>query len=240
MENRTATHVILSIVLATIGMSCTKEARMHNRADWTKDPKDYYDYGCYLIANRPRTKYREGIDYIEKAAQMGYPEAMYGFGALYAIGSDPQSLPKSIYWYTRAAEADSRKAMDELENANRFGLLGLPVNVAKADEWHRRYEAQSMVEEIQRFEPIQQQAVKGSVLAMTTLARRYEGLGEAHWKTAVTWYEKAAEAGDVDSAMKLVQAYRESSMGLVKDEVKSDYWFRVWQRNMQREPVGKS
>ncbi len=228
--------MVIGSILVALCLSCTKEARMHNHADWTKDPKDYYEYGCYLISNRPQTKFIEGFAYVKKAAEGGHPEAMWRLGSLYAASYRPDEIEKSVYWYSRAANAGDQVSMNALENANRFGLLGLPVDVAKADEWHRRFEAQGVLDKIKQWEPTRQQAMKGNLLAMVSLGRWYQDLGEAHWKTAVEWYGKAAEAGDAESAMKLVQAYREPALGLPKDLAKSDYWFSVWQRNIKLKP----
>ena len=66
---------LLAPMLMLLSMtSCSEHARKRMHADWTKDPKDLYEYGCYLIAKRPRNFYKdgeEGLQYIEMAAIWG-------------------------------------------------------------------------------------------------------------------------------------------------------------------------
>jgi len=121
--------------------SCSEEGRKRFHAERTKDPKDLYEYGCYLIAKRPRNFYSdfdEGRLYIERAANMGYPEAMWEMGSLNAMGMTKEGMQRSVSWYNRAAEHGEKKSMLVLENACRYGQLGLPVDVVKADAWSRR------------------------------------------------------------------------------------------------------
>ena len=46
------------------------------------------------------------------------------------------------------------------------------------------------------------------------------------------WHTKAAQAGNKDAMMRLVRAYQHGELGLPKDQVKSDFWFRKWQEAM--------
>jgi TPR repeat protein len=219
-------------------VSCTKEARMRIGVNWTKDPKGQYEYGCYLIANRPRDFHRdfeEGRKYIEMAANAGSPVAMNHLAALYALGRDPNQLPTAVSWYVRAAEAGYRPAMLELESAYRYGDLGLAVDKAKADSWHARLVAQGMKEEDERWAPLKKRAEAGEVKAMEELAQVYEARGEFFWPLAVDWNTRAAKAGSLVGSMRLVQAYREEQLGLPRDEVKADQWFRIWQANSARQ-----
>lgn len=233
--NRRRPYLLAGFLVIFSLTSCSKEARMRIHADWTKEPKDLYEYGCYLIAERPRNFYEdgaEGLKRIEQAANMGYPEAMEGLAAVHAMGLDPKHLSLAIHWYKRAAEAGNRKAMLELENAYRFGLLGLPVDVARADGWHRRFEEQGIKEEGEHLAPLMRRAEKGDVKAMEGLALAYESRGESYWGAAVSWYGRAAEGGSPEACMRLVHAHKEGQLGLPHDEVKADLWFRRWQQSM--------
>ena len=225
---------LLAPMLMLLSMtSCSEHARKRMHADWTKDPKDLYEYGCYLIAKRPSNfyaDYDEGRKYIERAANMGYPVAMEGLGALHAMGYHPEDMQQAIYWFTRAAELGNKSAMLKLENAFRYGRLGLQVDTVKADYWHRRFVEQGIKDEDQRLAPWVAKAEQGDLKSMEFVARSLEDRGEDHWKPAVEWYVRAGNAGSTEASMRLVQAYREGQLGLPKDETKSDEWFRKWQQ----------
>ena len=117
-----------------------------------------------------------------------------------------------------------------------------PLNPAALEERKRQIQrsapqGQELVEALKQLEPVKQQALKGDVFAMADLALRYARLGEPHFKTATEWYERAAKAGDSESAMKLVEAYRDGALGLPKDPAKSDAWFKIWQHNESMQPL---
>ncbi len=225
---------LLAPMLMLLSMtSCSEHARKRMHADWTKDPKDLYEYGCYLIAKRPRNFYKdgeEGLQYIEMAANMGYREAMRKMGGIHAMGADVKNLTIAVNWYIRAAEVGERNAMIELENAYRYGQLGLQVDTVKADYWHRRFVEQGIKDEDQRLAPWVAKAEQGDLKSMEFVARSLEDRGEDHWKPAVEWYVRAGNSGSTEASMRLVQAYREGQLGLPKDETKSDEWFRKWQQ----------
>ncbi len=225
---------LLAAMLMLLSMaSCSEHARKRMHADWTKDPKNLYEYGDYLIRNRPRNWYKdgeEGKQYIEMAAQMGYPEAMRSLGSLHAPGCRPEDQHKTLYWYNRGAEAGDRNSILELEKAYRYGKFGLQVDKKKADYWHQRLETQGIKDADQRLAPWVAKAEQGDLKSMEFVARSLEDRGEDHWKPAVEWYVRAGNAGSTEASMRLVQAYREGQLGLPKDETKSDEWFRKWQQ----------
>lgn len=224
---------MLMLLLMT---SCSEHGRKRIHADWTKDPKDLYEYGCYLIAKRPRNFYKdgeEGLQYIERAANMGYRDAMWEMGSLNAMGMTKEGMPRSIYWYNLAAENGERKSMLVLENAYRFGQLGLPVDGAKAEYWSNRSEEQGRKDADQQLAPWVAKAEQGDLKSMEFVARSHENRGKDYWKPAVEWYARAGNAGSTEASMRLVQAYKEGQLGLPKDETKSDEWFRKWQQTMR-------
>lgn len=137
-----------------------------------------------------------------------------------------------MYWYSRAAEAGDRHAQMALENAHRFGRIGLAVDEAKADYWHRRFEEQGIKEEDEHLAPLRRRAEQGEVKAMEGLALAYESRGESYWGAAVSWYGRAAEGGSPEACMRLVHAHKEGQLGLPRDEGKADQWFRRWQLAM--------
>lgn len=234
MERRMFSIFTSALVFLSM-TSCSKEARMRIHADWTKDPKEIFDYGCYLIAERPRNFYKdgeEGLKCIEKAANLGYRDAMRKMGGINAMGNDPKSLAIAVYWYSRAAEAGDRNAMSELEDACRYGQLGLMVDITKANSWRMRSEEQGIKDEENRLAPLKGKAENGDIKAMEELASAYEDMGEPYWKNAVNWYIRAGDAGSKKASMRMVQAYREGQLGLPRDERKSDQWFHLWQQIM--------
>lgn len=238
---RLGLSLFVSMLMLLLMTSCSEHGRKRIHADWTKDPKDLYEYGCYLIAKRPRnfyTDYDEGRKYIERAANMGYREAMRKMGGIHAMGTDVKNLSLAVNWYSRAAEAGERNAMIELENAYRYGQLGLQVDAAKADYWHRRFVEQGIKDEDQQLAPWVAKAEQGDRKSMEFVARSYENRGEDYWKPAVEWYARAGNAGSTEASMRLVQAYREGQLGLSKDETKSNEWFRTWQQAMREKSPG--
>lgn len=127
-------------IVISVSVGCTEQARMSVRAE-RGDPKAMYDYGDYMIRKRPNNPYSdwdEGSAWILKAAEAGYPKAMWRMGSLSVVGSSPDKDPKVRYWYIKAAEAGNINAMGELGIAYRFGNYGFQKDSEKSKYWFDR------------------------------------------------------------------------------------------------------
>lgn len=227
-----------SLLAATLICGCSRESRLHLKAD-TGDPQAMYEYGVYLIGVRPNNHYTDaekGVQWVERAALKGHPEAMRKLGGIFALGVMPEQLQKAIFWYTRAAESGNRSAMLELANAHRFGELGLTRDEVKAAYWDKKLRDATNTTILA---PRLKLAASGKADTLALVARTYEKeLLEPHFEEAVDWYTKAAVAGDRDSMMRLCNAYQRGELGLAKDQAKSDHWFRKWQEATRATPRG--
>lgn len=117
--------------------------------------------------------------------------------------------------------------MASLGQAYRFGQLGLPKDEAKAAYWYLR-EQKALDEE--KWGPTRAKAKSGDAEALRTMGGRAEALHtEEGDREAVTWYTKAAEAGDRGAQMRLANAYGNGELGLQKDPAKTHFWFEKWQ-----------
>ncbi len=221
---------IAFLMLMMTMLGCTKYARMRNAAE-VGDPQKMYEFGRYLWSVRPINFYTdadESLIWLTKAAEKGHVGAMEELGSRYELGF--MDVKKSVYWYTKAAEAGNRSSMNRLGQAYLFGELGLVKDETKANDWYAKFKKAGEEEDWDR---VRRSAQMGNTLAMESLGEKAEKTHTADGdRQAVEWHTKAAQAGNKDAMMRLVNAYQHGELGLTKDQGKSDYWFRKWQESM--------
>lgn len=98
-------------------------------------------YYTGLVGNGPDL--RTALGWYRKAADYGWPEAMFNLGMMHMEGegglvkSDAAALP----WFRRAAELGDAKSMLNFGWFYQHGLGGLSVNKEEAAAWYRKAEA---------------------------------------------------------------------------------------------------
>jgi len=81
----------------------------------------------------------QAFDLYSQAAEKGDPEGQSGLADMYSAGEGVErDLEKAVYWYSRAAESGSLRAIRILAAAFLDGGLGLEPNREKAIEWLNR------------------------------------------------------------------------------------------------------
>ncbi len=228
---RGAIQIAFLMMMMTM-LGCTKYARIRNAAE-SGDPQKMYEFGSYLISERPINFYsdaHEGKIWLTKAAEKGHVGAMEELGSIYELDVTPAGQEKTWYWYTKAAKAGSRPSMNRLGQAYQFGELGLAKDEAKANYWYAKFKSAGEEEDWDR---VRRSAQMGNAIAMVSLGEKSETAQTPDGnKQAVEWYTKAAQAGSKDAMMRLVNAYQHGELGLAKDQGKSDFWFHKWQEAM--------
>lgn len=218
---------LLAALLLTLAVSlgCTQEAQMRIRAE-RGDPKAMYEYGDYLIRNRPRNFYidgEEGRAWIEKAADRGETKAMWSMGSINRPDDTKEGMKKTVYWFRKGAEAGDPNSMLELANAYRFGKLGFDKDETKAKFW---YDQISKAEAEKNWGPLRRLALAGNVADMENLGEKYEKASTFDGsKQAFEWYTKAAQAGNQAAMMRLANVYEFGELKLTKDQGKAVEWY---------------
>lgn len=199
----------------------------------------------------PRTSW-EWSRWVKKAAAEGDPDALY-FMYLETYYPDPIQGRK---WLARAVDAGSWIAAYHMAICYWRPEFGSPKEREKGLEAYEKGRAleeaarrrpvdwpavleglrkRALEETERRLAPEKQRALRGDASAMESLASSYEARGEEHWKAAVEWYMKAGDAGNTKASMRLVHAYQDGALGLPRDAVQCDVWFRKWQAGMGAE-----
>ena len=76
---------------------------------------------------------KEAVDWYRKAAVQGYAAGEYRLANMYLIGEGVEkNAGKGLYWLKLAAEKDYIPALRSLAQANRYGELGLAINLDEA------------------------------------------------------------------------------------------------------------
>lgn len=135
-------------------------------------------------ARRIESHDNSGIEFLRKAANLGYAPAEFYLAKLYEDGQSglTKDLAEARRWTQRAAEAGDRKAMHNLA-LDDFEGTGGPKNLTEAAQWFRRA------------------ADLGLVDSQYNLGRLYEeGFGVSQNPAeAYKWYLIAAHSGDAES-----------------------------------------
>lgn len=227
--------ILLHCLFLLLTFGCTRYARMRSAAE-SGDPQKMYEFALFLLEKRPKNFYTdadEGLVWLRMSAKKGHVNAMKKLGNVletYNFGSNDQ---EALFWFTQAAETGDRQSMDRLANAYRFSQLGLTKDEAKAAYWERRFHDAG---EEEQWGATRQKAQAGDSQSMRALGGRAEAFHtEEGNREAVTWYTRAAEAGDRDARMRLANAFGNGELGLKKDPDKSHFWFNKWQESMRAE-----
>lgn len=162
---------------------------------------DMYLNGEYVEVNE-----EQALRLFELAAQLGVAEAMFTLGMMFeqGIGIKPNNEQAYTY-YKQSAEAGDSEAQNRMATIYFEGLLQVELNVAKAIDWYKRAAMQHHID------------------AIYSLGYIYnEGVGVMrNMKAAISYFEQAAQLGDIDAAKQLVEILTGNGR---KDE--AQYWQR--------------
>ncbi len=168
-------------------------------------PRDAdYDAGISEYqAGRPL----QGAKLLEKAAQRGFPSALYELADAYETGNGvPKDMAKAIELYQAAGRLENALAQNELGRKYALGQ-GVAVDEKAAVEWYRKA------------------AQNGNRDGLYNLAWRYEW-GEVVDKDPVQAAQltlQSAELGHVDARARMANYYRRG-FGVKQDYVLARYW----------------
>ena len=110
--------------------------------DFSKDAKALYERGSHHMEDDGglilMDSYERGAFLIERAAELGYPEAQYKLGQLYMIGRGvDKSAYKGAQWYEKAAEQGFGDAQVALGGCYSRGT-GVDNDPAKSVYWYEK------------------------------------------------------------------------------------------------------
>jgi TPR repeat protein len=148
------------------------------------DPTAQYQLGRQLMVSGPVNQRKQGLQWIERAAEGGLAEAQYQLVTFYdrqsgIMRKDPD---RGIAMLTAAAEQNHLPAMGALALGFEKGRYGLERDLEKAKEWYQRllerYSANDYLGEVNdQFIPFNRQRlvyVNRALEAEREMVRRYE------------------------------------------------------------------
>ena len=119
-------------------------------SDKTKAERQYHKAVDFYAAG----KLKKAVKWIRKAAGLGYPDAQYNLGAMYANGKGvEQSYIEAAVWYHKAADQGHARAQYNLGGMY-FRGHGFTQSTIEAAKWFRLAEAQSHVEAQSRLKEL--------------------------------------------------------------------------------------
>ncbi len=144
-----AGHVEAAVSLAWIlyGADMPEEAvKYYRQAAAAGNLDGMFGLGGMLAAgDGAKQNFAEAKALFEKAAERGHAPAINGLAQAYMLGElgipeDQRKGAEALKWITRAADLGFLRALELLEKSYRTGTgdLGLPVDVAKADELKKK------------------------------------------------------------------------------------------------------
>jgi TPR repeat protein len=177
---------------------------------------------------------------ITKAAVGGHSEAQFAMGERYRLGLEvPQNWLEAYHWYGLAAEQGNAGAQCALAGCYYDGL-GVKKDLVRAFVWYEKAAAHHLPQaqwKLGELYAIGLPGVGPDPKKATQLCKRAANAGFApacatlgalfsrakKYESAVQWWTKAAEKGDLEAFFNLGQAYR-LGLGVAKDEGKAFEW----------------
>lgn len=175
-----------------------------------------------LFLNGPgETDSAEAIKWLTKAADLGSASAMDSLGTIYANGLGvPQDFAQALRWYRESVVAGSPVGDYDLGVAYLLGQ-GVPVDSRDA------------------IDSLTKAANAGFSYSMMVLGLIYEtgfASTKPDLKTALAWFQKGAELGEVHCQVTLGSKYA-NGVGVDVDYAEAVKWYRAAAE--QHDPVGE-
>ncbi len=141
-------------------------------------------------------------------AEGGDPQAQLALGLAYHETKDPEKLPQSVYWFTKAAEQGNADAEWKLVGAYGAGE-GVKQDDRAALYWFKKA------------------AEDGNPQAQRALGMNYrDGRDvERDQQKAFDWFMRAAKQGEVESQFGVAQMYEDGDV-VPQDYVQAAKWYK--------------
>ncbi len=206
------------------------------------NPAAQFEWACLLLIS---SKNKEAMQWFEKAAKQGMPDAQLNLGVLYR---DEKDFKQAATWFEIAAQNNVLEAQFQLGCFYEKGI-GVSQNFETAVEWYRKaaeggfpsgyynlaiaYQngegvARNLTEAMNCYH---EAAKQGHVEAQFILGQRYEKRYKtrkniADQQRAVYWYEKAANQGHRHAQFLLGLRY-EKGEGVAQDQKLAAQWYQA-------------
>lgn len=184
---------------------------------------------------------QKALEWFEKSAEAGYPDAMLALGYMYSCCNEIESdIEKAIFWCKKCAETGNEAAMRNLgefyenekyEGCDNETAIAWYRKAAEKGDTKAMYALSNIYYGEEDYDKAREYAQKsadagyvGGMRALGILYGNGQGFNQDSMK-AVKWYQKAAEAGDGFSMNQLGCAYLHGE-GISKNEKKAVEWFR--------------
>jgi TPR repeat protein len=173
--------------LATLldaGTDALAQAALVRAADLGDAPSQFALAQRYAKSRGGRVQPEAAFDLYARAAQQGHAQAQCALGACYIGGKVVERSPsQALYWFLKAAEQNDAAAQWNAACLYMGGGAGLKKDLRQAFVWCEKAA-------MQRFAP-----------AQATMGLLFAGMKD--YPKAVSWLEKAAQAGDVEAQYNL-------------------------------------
>ncbi|MEI6597886.1 MAG: tetratricopeptide repeat protein [bacterium] len=172
------------------------------------DAKSQMTVGTFLILRDG--KIEEGLSWIRKASDQGYPSAQCFLGVTYFEGSFlEKDMDKGVEFYRKSAIQGYQPAQSRLADCYLYGWV-VKKDPLEALKWYHLA------------------ALQGDTLAMNNIGSMYlHGTGvKEDYTEAFKWFRKAAMCGNCGSQLTLGQMLSVGD-GCEKDEVEAYAWLKL-------------
>jgi len=178
--------------------------------------------------------YEKAVYWYRKAAEQGHVEAQFNLGDMYVNGKGvSQDNEKAFKWYDKVVnEIGYDKKIIRIRI---FFLVEQGVAEAqyrcglwykKAAEQIELYHKAAEQGHVEAFKKLRYVALGGSIIAQNNLGEMYangKGVTQNN-KTAIYWYEKAAENGSITAQNNLGEIYA-NGKGVTQNNKTAVYWY---------------
>jgi TPR repeat protein len=170
----------------------------------------------FLTGEGLRKDDKEGVRWLEKAAESGHLRAQHVYGSLFEDGvTVKKDLAKAVQWYEKAANGGFPMAQHALGVAYELGQ-GIAKDTVKATAWFEKAAAQNyppamsaFAAKLEKGDGVEKDTARAALLflkaskldfvpAMSRMAHLYyTGTGvPVDYRRSFGWYQRAARAGD--------------------------------------------
>lgn len=198
---------------------------------------------------------REATRWLISAADNGNANAQYDLFTLLSVGDESRELAKhpqqSLQRLKQAAAQDHKQALETLANAYQHGLLGLPLDLARAEDLQKRLVQVSKTADSGRKDFLaRQQAELDSIrilnkqiqssdphalkkLAFEQLAMRSADASQR----ALDYLQQAAEHDDAAAQYELGKLYAQGAYHIAKDATLAEQWWAKAAANLHTQSM---
>lgn len=245
--------VAIVFLVCCFSLGCVSTHKENNintlnkqQSEQLKNPEEQYKLGKI---NFERAKYDEALHWFTMAAKQDFPAAQAFLGEIF--GSDKygvKDINKSAYWYSKAAENGNAVAQFNIAGLYRGGVRGFPKDLQKAAYWYLKAAEQGdihasyYIAEMYWFgEGVSQDRYESFRWHKKSAEQQHDhqewsqfrlgvafnqGLGVSeNVETAIYWFQKAAENGNVRAQLSLGMIFSDPS-GDFCDYKKAVEWYK--------------